>query len=33
MTGFIVGLRMGTFFGWSVCALVAVNTLTRGEKR
>lgn len=30
MEGFIVGLLMGTFFGWSLCAVVAVNALTRG---
>ena len=30
MTGFVVGMLVGTFFGWGVCALVTINALERG---
>ncbi len=30
MTGFVVGMLVGTFFGWSVCALVTINALREG---
>lgn len=33
MTGFVVGMLVGTFFGWTVCAFVTVNALERGGEQ
>ena len=30
MEGFIVGMILGTWFGWGICCLITVSVLTEG---